>query len=283
MELKVILKREIKRLLVSRRFIIYLVVIFLPVILGAAFSYWMHKDPSMLAKMTAFMPNPITEVTPAVGMMIFADSFAFPVAIIAILQGGDFIAGDQARGMLQLLVSKPLRRRDIVLGKYLNFAAIFIPLILLSTVIEMLLIRAMGIGTVTGMVFLSYLIYFIILGMVYLSIATFFSSTTKTAITAIVTAFIFMIVWTMFDALIPYLPQHVADVVKLFSLTHYANNILSYISGGEALLFIAGGVSASVSLADYLTAWAVIALLIVAPVLLATVILQRRDIPISQF
>jgi len=69
-----------------------------------------------------------------------------------------------------------------------------------------------------------------------------------------------------------------AHVLKYFSLTHYASNILSYVSGGRALLLSEGGTLATVSLGELLQSILVILLLIIIPVVVSAILLERRDI-----
>ena len=278
MAFQVIFRRELRDTVLSRRFLIYLALILLPVVVGAGFSYAVHRDPSTLTTMTSMLPEPITQVTPAICMMIYMDIATLSVVLVAILHSADFIAGEQARGTLQLLVSKPVRRWQIILGKYSSFLVIFIPLIFASVALMSLSLPLMGIGPVSLNVFLGYFAYLFAMGIVYISLATLFSAIARRTLTAVLATFILMIVWIMFDFIIIYLPESIANVLNNFSLSFYANNILGYISGGTAALFVVGGVPSQVLLSDYLQSWGVIFALLVLPVIVAMLVLQQRDI-----
>jgi len=278
MSIAVIFSREIRDTVLSKRFLIYLALIFMPVAIGAGFSYAVNQDPSMLAAMTSMLPQPITKVTPAISMMIYMDGASFAVVLIPIIHAADFVAGEESRGMLSLLASKPLPRWHIIFGKYSSFLVVFVPLVALSVGLMSLLIPLMGIGSVAGSLFLGYFIYLLAMGMVYASIATLFSSVSKRTLIAVLASFVLWIVWVMFDFMIIYLPEKIADVLNVFSLSYYASNILGYISGGVASLFVVGGVAKEVLFGDYLQAIVVIIALIIIPVAASMLILQRKDI-----
>ena len=125
---------------------------------------------------------------------------------------------------------------------------------------------------------MGYLLYLIIIGMVYLSISTLFSSITRSPIIASLAALIFAVIWGGLGTVIMFLGGSTAHVLKFFSLGHYASNILSYVSGGRALLLSGGGTLATVSLGELLQSILVILLLIIIPVEVSVRLLERRDI-----
>jgi len=235
----------------------------------------MYHHPSIIARMTAGW---IREVTPKTCIMVYLDVAVFPIALTAIINASDFIAGERTRGMLQLLASKPLGRWEIVVGKYLSFISIFLVLILLKLSIFNIGLKFLGIGPVENRVFLSYLVVLVLTGIVYTSIATLSSTLTRTTLAAILAGFLLLIAWYIFDWMILYLPVSTSDILEKFSLSYYIENIIGYISKGEAPLLLRGGVSSKGSLGILLKSMGVVGCLTLIPVAVSTVIVQRKDI-----
>lgn len=282
MYISVIFRRELRDFTLaerffSKRFLAYLALLFLPVGLMAGFSYVAYTNPSVLAKISAFYPEPIAAFTPTIALMLYVCAAAgIVVTLIAIIHAGNFIAGEQARGTLLLLSSKPVRRWEIIIGKYLGFLTAFLPLISLAFGVMYLVIAAMGIGFASGTVFVGYLIYLLILGLVYTSLSTLFSSVTKNSLQAILGAFIFMVVWFTIDFILVYLPEKIMHAAKWFSLSFHINTISGYISGGEAILRMAH--PAGTGFETFSLSLTFVILLILAPVLISIFMLGRRDI-----
>lgn len=260
--------------LFSRRFILSLLLIFLPAACGIWFSNMMYHNPSIIFKMTGGW---ITQVTPKVCLMVYLDVAPLPIALTAIINASDFIAGERKRGMLQLLVSKPLGRSEIIMGKYLSFLSIFLVLIFLKLAIFNTALKFLGIGLVENRVFLSYVTALVLTGIVYTSISTLFSTLMDNTLAAILAGFLLLIAWYIFDWMIMYLPLSVSNVLEKFSLSYYINNIIGYISNGEAALFL-GGFSSKVSSDLFFKSLMVILGLILVPVVASIIILQRKDI-----
>ena len=276
MYLPVIFYQETVNYLSSRRFILSLLLIFLPTACGIWFSNMMYHNPSVIARMTGGW---ITEVSPKTCMMAYLDVAPLPIALVAIINASDFIAGEKQRGMLQLLVSKPLHRWEIVVGKYLSFSLVFLILIFVKLNIFNIALKFLGIGLVEDRVLLSYILVLILTGIVYTSISTLFSTLMRSTLAVILTGFLLLITWYVFDWMILYLPLSTSNVLEKFSLLYYIDNIIGYVSTGEAPLLLRGGVSFEVSLGLFLKSVVVLlGILSALPIALSLIILQRRDI-----
>ena len=276
MYLPVIFYQETINYLSSRRFIFSLLLIFLPAVAGIWFSNMMYHNPSIIDRMTGGW---ITEVSPKICMMAYLDVASLPIALVAIINASDFIAGEKQRGMLQLLVSKPLHHWEIVVGKYLSFSLVFLILIFLELNIFNIALKSLGIGLVENRVLLSYILVLILIGIVYTSISTLFSTMMRSTLAVILTGFLLLITWYVFDWMILYLPLSTSDVLENFSLLYHIDNIIGYTSIREAPLLLRGGVSFEVSLDLFLKSVVVIlGILSLLPIILSIIILQRRDI-----
>jgi len=236
----------------------------------------MYHHPSIIARMTGGW---ITEVTPKTCMMVYLDVAVLPIALTAIINASDFIAGERTRGMLQLLASKPLGRWEIVVGKYLSFIWIFLALIFLKLSIFNVALKLLGIGLVENKIFLSYVVALVLTGIVYTSIATLSSTLMRSTLAAILAGFLLLIAWYIFDWMILYLPLSTSDILEKFSLSYYIDNIIGYISKGEAALFLRGGISSEASWGLLLKSIGVaLGCLTLAPLAVSIMILQRKDI-----
>ncbi len=277
MALSVIIKREVRDTVLSRRYLIYVALMFIPVGLMAWLVRVMYDSPELLARVGAAYPEPIIAVTAVLALMFFVCGFVTFPALISIIHAGNFIAGDQEKGVLLLLVSKPLQRWKIIAGKYLSFLVVFVPLILASLGLMYLLTWVIGIGQAPGGAFWGFFVWILTIVIVYTSIATLFSSMTRRPMEAILATLILFMVWITVDFIMVYLPKNIADVLSLFTISYYAQTFSSYISGGEAisLMMYNPGVVAS---ADFWRALAVIVTLIVTLVVSSMVILHKRDI-----
>jgi len=276
MYLPIIFYQETISYLFSRRFLLSLLLIFLPAVIGIWYSHMMYHHPSIIFKMTEGW---ITEVTPRICIMVYLDVAPLPVALTAIINASDFVAGERKRGMLQLLVSKPLGRWEIIMGKYLSFLFIFLTLIFLKLSFFNIALKYLGIGLVENRVFLSYVVALILTGVVYTSISTLFSTLMSSTLAAILAGFLLLIAWYIFDWMILYLPLSTSNILEKFSLSYYIDNIIGYISDGKAALFLGGGIPSKVSTGLLLKSLVVaLGCLTLVPVAASTVILQRKDI-----
>jgi len=274
MYLPIIFYQEAINYLSSRRFLFSLLLIFLPGVIGIWYSNMMYHNPSIIFKMTGGW---ITQVTPKVCLMVYLDVAPLPIALAAIINASDFIAGERKRGMLQLLASKPLGSSEIIMGKYLSFLSIFLSLIFLKLIIFNIALNFLGIGRVENRVFLSYVVALVLTGIVYTSISTLFSSLMRSILAAILAGFLLLIAWYIFDWMILYLPLSTSNILEKFSLSYYINNIIGYISNGEAALFL-GGFSSKVSSELFFKSLTVILGLVLTPVVISIIMLKGKDI-----
>ncbi len=277
MALSVIIKREVRDTVLSRRYLIYIALMFIPVGLMAWLVRVMYDSPELLARVGAAYPTPILAVTAVLALMFFVCGFVTFPALISIIHAGNFVASDQEKGVLLLLASKPIQRWKIIADKYLSFLVAFVPLILASLGLMYLLIWAMGIGQASGGAFWGFFVWILTLVIVYTSIATLFSSMTRRPMEAILATLILFMVWITVDFIMVYLPTNIADVLSLFTISYHAQTFSSYISGGEAISLMMYN-PGTVTSADFWRALAVIVTIIVALVVASMVILHKRDI-----
>jgi ABC-type transport system involved in multi-copper enzyme maturation permease subunit len=279
MTLEVIFKREIRDTVLSRRFIIYLILLIFPMIVNIWFSWMMYESPSILEQMTALFPEPLTEINPMICLMSFIDIITFPIALVAVLHSSDFIAGERERGMLTLLISKPLNRWEIIIGKLFAFMVIFLPLLILNFLVMVLSIIFIGIGIASANIILGYLIVILSYAMVYTSIAILFSVLSEKSSMASLGTIIFLILWMILDFITIYLPINIANFLNNISLSYHIDIVLGFISGGEAGLFVKGGIASNPTIGAFIYSLSVIwIILTIIPIIISILIFERKDI-----
>lgn len=274
--LGIMFRKEMKMVVSSRRFLYSLILLFLPVGVGAWYCHAMWLDPSILSRMTGGW---LTHVTPMVCTMVYLDVAPLPIALIAIIFSSDFIAGEEERGTLLLLLSKPVSRFQIILAKYLSFLLVFLLLVGLNLFFFSLSLKVLGIGMLQSKVFFSYMLALLCTGIVYTSLGTLFSVAMGKTLAAILAGFVLLITWYIFDWMISYLPLSVSQVLEKFSLSYYINELVGYASRGEASLFVAGGLPEVVSFRNFaISLLVILGGLTVLPIAASMVILERKDI-----
>lgn len=267
---------EMKMMISSRRFVYSMILLFFPVAVGVWYCHIMWLDPSVLSRMTGGW---LTHVTPTVCTMVYMEVAPLPVALVAVIFASDFIAGEEERGTLLLLVSKPFSRSRIVLAKYFAFLLIFLVLVGLSMYIFSLSLGILGIDRLETIVLVSYTVGLFCIGIVYTSLAAFFSVVTIRTLTAILIGFILLVAWYIFDWMVGYLPYSVSLSLEKFSLSYYINKIIGYMSGGRANLLTAGGIPEVVSSPTFsFSLLVILGILTVLPLVSSVLILERKDI-----
>jgi len=251
----------------------------LPVVAGAWLSWELHGDPDAMRRLTEpFLPEAIEEMTPAIALMTYFDLLMIPIILLAVIHASKFVAGEKSKNTLQLIVTRPIKRWKIIIGKYAAFVFLFIPLMILSVLLMTISIEWIGVGWAEKEVFLGFATITVLYTLVYASIATLFSSLTKKSLSATLASFIFLIIWLTLDFLIMYLPENIAEMLEHVSLSHYANQILGYISDGVGAIFAVGGIPVDPSTQTFIYSSLIVLSLILIPILLAITALGRIEL-----
>jgi ABC-type transport system involved in multi-copper enzyme maturation permease subunit len=106
------------------------------------------------------------------------------VPLISILLGFSTIAGEAESGALYVVLSYPVKRIEVLLGKFLGLGAVLAVTPIIGFGLSGIIIAA-TIGGEQGVSFLAFIALAIILGLMYLSLIMFISSLVKTRIRAI--------------------------------------------------------------------------------------------------
>lgn len=121
------------------------------------------------------------------------------IPIISLMLGYATIAGEAERGSLSLILSYPINRKEVIIGKFFGLCLVVATTIFLGFGIAGIVI-AIKAG-IDAAEYLSFLIASLLLSMSYISISILFSSLLKKRSTALGTAifiwFLFSMIWGM--------------------------------------------------------------------------------------
>jgi ABC-type transport system involved in multi-copper enzyme maturation permease subunit len=168
---------------VRNRWIILLTIIFILIIIVFSFlAGGQTGEESVLGGMEQTVMGLLT-----------INSFLIP--IIAIILGFSTISGEAESGSLSVVLSYPITRLEVLIGKFLGLTSVLVFSILLGYGIGGVVIAATS-GTESGAAYLMFIFLSIVLGMVFLSASIFISSFCKRRVTSIGGG-IFLFFWGM--------------------------------------------------------------------------------------
>ena len=181
-------------------------------------------------------------------IICFIWTVGIPVSIMVTTIGSGLIANEESEGTMLLLVSKPLRRFEIVLGKFLGlFLSTYIYLIAVIFFSLIIFYKATGtdpetLDTIFG-VLPGIFIYSALVVMFFASLSIFLSSLFKKRIPAVV-ILIFIVFFTYF--LSPMLLKSLVEKFFFIDLNYQFSNILYH------LFTNSGGIKVAPSIQTYL-------------------------------
>ena len=243
-----IAKREFFSNLKSVRMLILLILFALAVI-GSAYGL------AVLSTKPGMIPNP--EIAEALSMgpnavlFISASFIAFVGSIAAISISFDSIVKEKLANSLDLLLCRPLSKREILLGKFLGlWGALSLPGII------MLVCAVLSVTNVAGMpsekMMFGFIVFTVIFFGIFISIQQIFSTISKTLGTAILSGigiwFLFTLFWTLVPLSIAYLigmpmetiqtnPEYnmLSSKIDLFSPIGAYERSLGILAGGKGI------------------------------------------------
>jgi Cu-processing system permease protein len=126
--------------------------------------------------------------------------YTFLIPIISILLGFSTIAGEAEVGALSVVLSYPVKRIEVLLGKYLGLGSVLAVTPIIGFGISGIIIVAF-IGAEEGLAFLAFIALAILLGLMYLSLIVCFSALVKNRVRAIA-AGVGLFFWAMIFGII---------------------------------------------------------------------------------
>ena len=120
---------------------------------------------------------------------------AMLIPLIAIMLGFSTIAGEAEKGALSVVLSYPIRRGEVLLGKFLGLGSVLAVTPLIGFGLGGIVIAA-TVGAEEGLAYMAFIALAIILGLMYLSLVIFISALCKTRVRAIAGGVI-LFFWSM--------------------------------------------------------------------------------------
>jgi ABC-type transport system involved in multi-copper enzyme maturation permease subunit len=122
------------------------------------------------------------------------------IPLISIMLGFSTIAGEAEKGALYVILSYPVRRVEVLIGKFLGLGAVLAVTPFIGFGLGGIVIAA-TVGAEEGLAYLAFIILTIILGLMYLSAVIFISALCKTRVRAIAGGVV-LFFWAMIYGLI---------------------------------------------------------------------------------
>jgi ABC-2 type transport system permease protein len=212
----------------------YIVIVVFLVILG-----WFFTSSIFIANISSL--RTVFETTPFL-LLFFAPAITMRL-----------ISEEKKSGTLELLLTKPVKEYEIILGKFLAAWILFFFALLptLSYYVSISLLGTLDIGPVIG----GYL-GLLFVGAVFLAIGVFGSSITENQVVGFIVSFLIVFILFMLDKILLYVPTYLASILEYLSIDYHFSNIARGVIDSRDLLY-------------YLSA-------IVFTLLLGTVSLQKR-------
>ncbi len=220
------------------------------------------------------------------GMMVLVQ---YLIPIIGLMLGYAAIVGEIERGSMNALLSLPVKRYEVLIGKFVGLGGVLSCAILVGFGLAGIVIGA-NVSNVDVMQYLAFLCASILIGLVFIAISLFASSFFQNRSTAMGMAiflwFFFTMIWGIIILGVAFLFSNIETIAKDGIPTwYYAINIINPISAYGTLVSLnVGSVSTSLpqqTFPSFYSSWlmiAILALWILCSLLLAYVFFKKKDL-----
>jgi len=132
------------------------------------------------------------------------------------------IAEERKTGTIELLLTKPVKDSEIIVGKFLA-AWLFFAIALLPTLVY--LVTVMFLGKIDSGPVIGGYAGLLLVGGSFLALGIVGSTLTENQVVAFIVSFLIMFVFFMFDKIVMYLPGTLASVVEYLGIDYHFSNI----------------------------------------------------------
>ncbi len=156
------------------------------------------------------------------------------------------ISEEKKSGTLELLVTKPIKESEIIVGKFLAAWCLYFFTLLptLCYYITMVTIGTLDTGAVIG----GYL-GLLLVGAVFLAISVFGSSVTENQVVAFIVSLFIVFTLFMLDKVLFYLPASIGNVLEYLSIDYHFSNIARGVIDSRDIIYYASAISIALYLA----------------------------------
>ncbi|HEY5537020.1 MAG TPA: ABC transporter permease subunit [Ignavibacteria bacterium] len=147
---------------------------------------------------------------------------------------------EKKSGTLELLLTKPLKDFDIVVGKFLS-ALLLVVFTFIPTLVYVISFKIFGLGSIDlGSIFGAYL-GLIFISALYISIGIFISSLTENQVIAFIISFLIILILFLFNKILVFIPSPLVSTIEYLSSDyHYLNIAKGVIDTRDLVYFISG-------------------------------------------
>jgi len=204
----------------------YIVMVVFLVILG-----WFFTSNLFLGNVASL--RVVFEMTPFI-LLFFAPAITMRL-----------ISEEKKSGTLELLLTKPIKEYEIVVGKFLAAWALYILTLLptLSYYITVSLLGTLDIGPVIG----GYL-GLLFVGGVFIGVSVFGSSITENQVVAFIVSFLIVFCLFMLDKVLIFVPNYLASVFEYLSIDYHFSNIARGVIDSRDVLYYCSAVALTLTL-----------------------------------
>jgi ABC-2 type transport system permease protein len=144
------------------------------------------------------------------------------------------ISEEKKAGTLELLMTKPVREYEIIIGKFLAAWALYLVALIptLAFYLTVGILGSLDVGTVLG----GYL-GLILVGAVFISVSVFGSSTTENQVVAFIVSFLIVFILFMLDKVVSYAPGVLASTLEFLSIDYHFSNISRGVIDSRDILY----------------------------------------------
>ncbi len=201
----------------------YIVIIVFLVILG-----WFFTSNLFVANISSL--RTVFEMTPFL-LLFFAPAITMRL-----------ISEEKKTGTLELLITKPVKESEIIMGKFLAAWTLYFFTLLptLCYYITVSIVGTMDIGPVIG----GYL-GLLLVGAVFLAVSVFGSAITENQVVAFLVSFLIVFGLFMLDKVLFYLPSYLASTFEYISVDYHFSNIARGVIDSRDVIYYASAVGFS--------------------------------------
>lgn len=223
--IKYIFKKELRSYFNSP--VAYIVIVVFLVILG-----WFFVSNLFLVNVATL--RTVFEMTPFL-LLFFAPAITMRL-----------ISEEKKSGTLELLLTKPVKEYEIVIGKFLAAWTLYFFALLptLSYYITVSFLGSIDPGPVIG----GYL-GLLFVGAVFLGISVFGSSITENQVVAFIVSFLIVFILFMLDKILLYVPNTIASTLEYLSIDYHFSNIARGVIDTRDVLYYLSAVGFTLLLA----------------------------------
>ena len=199
----------------------YIVIVVFLVILG-----WFFTSNLFLANVATL--RTVFEMTPFL-LLFFAPAITMRL-----------ISEEKKSGTLELLLTKPVKEYEIIVGKFLAAWMLYFFALLptLSYYITLSFLGSLDMGPVIG----GYLGLFFV-GAVFLGISVFGSSITENQVVAFIVSFLIVFILFILDKILLYVPSSIATTLEYLSIDYHFSNIARGVIDTRDIIYYLSAVS----------------------------------------